>query len=871
MAMASSSAEERPVTPTTALNTTSSDDEGEHGTPIFKDAVEESDPISQSTTQESGFHAAGEANGEACKDIDAGRKDSKAGSPPSTPTIASTMAVGSGIATSPSTGPSVVETAASRNNSTSGSPGNTMALSPTTSVASLRRRFEMQDMSKPQLPMGSSSNLLSDASRGESRLTSSCSPKNAAAIGKHVPSPLLVKDNNIIPEGTDALLLEQENAASKAVIESEAASPRAPMSASLGAKSMTEPDSTLINPFSTPVDAWAQEKNGAETETTSALGAMNSWQSALDPPPAPATDGWSEVGSSHAEATNGHSTGMESSADQRFSSISLGGTTTQGTPRVEQAAKMGSIEEALSEAQRAPLSRESKRWSATSASAAGRAGRRSAILGFADDRKDTATSTGGVRVSIDGLEKLRENFERVQKREKNRQSVVLGKPPQSQKPESEVPAAQSLADGEEEAPQTEQALNGASNENEDDTDDHIDWPFWGRVMSDYQSVARNNPQELSRAIQLGIPATLRGMMWQLMSGSKDEEMEMIYAFYLKQTSPHEKAIRRDLARTFPEQGYFQEGAGTGQENLFNVVKAYSLYDEECGYCQGMQFVVGPLLLNMPDEEAFSTLVRLMKAYDLRGHFIPNMPSLQLRLYQFNRLLEDTLPLLHMHLVRIGIKSSMYASQWFMTLFSYRFPLDLVYRILDSVFAEGVEALFRFALALMEKNEDTLLKLNFENCLTFLKENLFDLYQKDEWDEKGKALYRTNDFVQDAFQIRVMSYNLDQYASEFEEQVRAANAHRREVEALRLVNRNLAAKVKELEENAAAQSAEHVELVKQVVMANLAKDEMAEELVKYKVMYAEAVLSNDQGNAREMGSVPNSSSFDRMNLLSFGSR
>lgn len=30
----------------------------------------------------------------------------------------------------------------------------------------------------------------------------------------------------------------------------------------------------------------------------------------------------------------------------------------------------------------------------------------------------------------------------------------------------------------------------------------------------------------------------------------------------------------------------------------NVVKAYSLYDEEVGYCQGLQFIVGPLLLNV---------------------------------------------------------------------------------------------------------------------------------------------------------------------------------------------------------------------------------------------------------------------------------
>lgn len=34
---------------------------------------------------------------------------------------------------------------------------------------------------------------------------------------------------------------------------------------------------------------------------------------------------------------------------------------------------------------------------------------------------------------------------------------------------------------------------------------------------------------------------------------------------------------------------------------------------------------------MPDEEAFCLLVRLMYTYDLRGHFLPEMPKLQLRL------------------------------------------------------------------------------------------------------------------------------------------------------------------------------------------------------------------------------------------------
>ncbi|PWN31737.1 TBC-domain-containing protein [Meira miltonrushii] len=406
------------------------------------------------------------------------------------------------------------------------------------------------------------------------------------------------------------------------------------------------------------------------------------------------------------------------------------------------------------------------------------------------------------------------------------------------------------------------------------SEEGIDWDFWGDVMSNYQDIARTQPRKLSKAIQAGIPAALRGMMWQLMSSSKDEEMEIIYAYYLKQTSPHEKMIRKDLARTFPGQVYFQDGKGIGQENLFNVVKAYSLYDEECGYCQGMQFVVGPLLLNMPDEEAFSTLVRLMKSYDLRGHFVPNMPSLQLRLFQFERLLEECLPLLHRHLVRQGVKSSMYASGWIMTLFTYRSPLPICFRILDSVFAEGIEAIFRFALALMKKNEDQLLQMSFDEAVPLLAARIFDIYRKDplqdtEEDgthtpdanaspdgngephsstESSQDEYKVGEFVRDAFQFKITPFMLDSYASDFAEQVRAATAHRREIETLKVENRSLQIRVKSLEDQLGAVQQEHVDLVKNVVMSKLAKEEMAEELMRYKMMYAEAALLVDQTNA-----------------------
>jgi hypothetical protein len=128
---------------------------------------------------------------------------------------------------------------------------------------------------------------------------------------------------------------------------------------------------------------------------------------------------------------------------------------------------------------------------------------------------------------------------------------------------------------------------------------------------------------------------------------------------------------------------------------------------------------------MPDEEAFCVLVRLMKSYDLRSHYSPNMPGLQMRLFQFDRLVEELLPAVFMHLLRQGVKSSMYASQWFLTLFGYRFPLELVASVMDLVFAEGVEAIFRFSVSLLKKSEMAILELEFEALLDFLKNDLFE--------------------------------------------------------------------------------------------------------------------------------------------------
>jgi len=250
---------------------------------------------------------------------------------------------------------------------------------------------------------------------------------------------------------------------------------------------------------------------------------------------------------------------------------------------------------------------------------------------------------------------------------------------------------------------------------------------------------------------------------------------------------------------------------------------------------------------MPDEEAFCLLVRLMQSYDLRGHFLPEMPKLQQRMFQFDRLVEEVLPVLHIHFIRQGIKSSMYCSQWFLTMFSYKFPLDIVFRIYDNVLASGIEALFSFSLCLLYKNEEALLNMKFDQLLVYLNTKMLDVYQAGETEgENGTKIpvYDIDQYVQDAVSMNITPFMLDQYANEYEELVRTRDAQHAEMDALRNSNRDFSTRVNSLENDLAQLNTEHVKILNELVMARLRHEELESELVRYKLLYAEAMHQSE---------------------------
>lgn len=248
---------------------------------------------------------------------------------------------------------------------------------------------------------------------------------------------------------------------------------------------------------------------------------------------------------------------------------------------------------------------------------------------------------------------------------------------------------------------------------------------WRVICIDFHRFRAKCPDKCKELIRQGIPEFLRGSVWQKLALSREllnKHPKDIYEQMRRvQSAPCEGDIVRDINRTFPKHVLYRDKQGLGQQQLLNVLRAYSIFNAEVGYCQGMGFICGVLLMYMGEDDAFLMLISLLENYRMAGLFMPNLPLLNKYFFQLQRLLEMNLPRLHEHLTEQGVEPTMYTSQWFMTVCIYNFPFSTVVRVWDIFLAEGVKIIFRIALALLKLNQEALLNQSFEQILQTLKQ------------------------------------------------------------------------------------------------------------------------------------------------------
>ncbi|XP_067846029.1 ecotropic viral integration site 5 protein homolog isoform X5 [Heptranchias perlo] len=315
------------------------------------------------------------------------------------------------------------------------------------------------------------------------------------------------------------------------------------------------------------------------------------------------------------------------------------------------------------------------------------------------------------------------------------------------------------------------------------------WILWGRIVNEWDDVRKKKEKQMRELVRKGIPHHFRAIVWQLLCDAQNMPIKDQYSELLKMTSPCEKLIRRDIARTYPEHEFFKEKDSLGQEVLFNVMKAYSLIDREVGYCQGSAFIVGLLLMQMPEEEAFCVFVKLMQDYRLRELFKPSMAELGLCMYQFEWMIQEQLPELHVHFQSQSFHTSMYSSSWFLTIFLTTFPLPVATRLFDIFMSEGLEIVFRVGLAILQANQAELMQLDMEGMLQHFQKVI--PHQFDSGPDK---------LIQAAYQIKYNAKKMKKLEKEYTTIKNKEMEEQIEIKRLRTENRLLKQRIETLEKH-----------------------------------------------------------------------
>ncbi|XP_021936280.1 rab GTPase-activating protein 1-like [Zootermopsis nevadensis] len=329
-----------------------------------------------------------------------------------------------------------------------------------------------------------------------------------------------------------------------------------------------------------------------------------------------------------------------------------------------------------------------------------------------------------------------------------------------------TPKEEAMSDGD------EPLLSGTGEVSKDCSEMELE--SWAEALARWTST-KQRPRQLASLVRGGIPEALRGEVWQRLAGCENDTTMMdTYRILITKDSTCETVIQRDINRTFPAHDFFKEAGGLGQDSLYRISKAYAVHDSEVGYCQGLSFLAATLLLHMPEEQAFCILVKLMYDYGLRDLYKDGFENLYMRLYQLNRLMEEQLPQLWQHFSDKGVESHMFASQWFLTLFTARFPLYFVFHIIDVFLLQGVDTLFQVALALLMMCKKELLLLDFESILKYFR---VTLPKKCRTEEVARQLMKLatslkvkklKKYEQDFITLKEVQDNADQYRNELDQ-------------------------------------------------------------------------------------------------------
>ena len=193
------------------------------------------------------------------------------------------------------------------------------------------------------------------------------------------------------------------------------------------------------------------------------------------------------------------------------------------------------------------------------------------------------------------------------------------------------------------------------------------------------------------------------------------------------------AIIRDIERTFSDKNINNKELREKETSLYNILKAFWNLDKEIGYCQGMNLIVGFLLLISDGNELdtfyllisnFSSTFKERKKYNysFRGLFSEEFPLLYFLNFIFDILLEENIPEVKKHLDEMDITYDLWIGQWLQTLFTIILPVNWCKRVWDCIYSDNIYFLVKFGIVFTGLIKNEILEKTEEiNIIDFFKD------------------------------------------------------------------------------------------------------------------------------------------------------
>ena len=226
----------------------------------------------------------------------------------------------------------------------------------------------------------------------------------------------------------------------------------------------------------------------------------------------------------------------------------------------------------------------------------------------------------------------------------------------------------------------------------------LEWKYYFNQLFSTDIIFYNSKQiSLIKELLISkLPTEKRRDFWFIASGAKREMLNNpgYYSSIIKNfpngtQSPGESALKLDVTRTFPYLDFYKKEEN--RKKLERILKAFVRRNATIGYSQGLNFIVGRLLMVLEDEEkTFWVFTQIIEDY-LPGDFFLLFAGVRKDMKIIEKLMKKELKFFDEN---INTCMSNLISRCFISLFSQTFPENVLYIIWDAFFIYGEEILYK---------------------------------------------------------------------------------------------------------------------------------------------------------------------------------